>query len=572
MTTLTEATTATTFATRLVDRVARGLGRFSRRGFLVQTAVVGSALAVDPKGYVLTPQTAASTVCGPAASCSAGYTVMCCTINKGVNGCPPGTFAAGWWKAADSSWCGGGYRYIVDCNASCSKCTSGCSGDNICSSGCWSCGCKCGSSATCDQRRVCCNAFRYGQCNTHVRCSGGVACRVVSCIAPYKWANCTTTSLTDNATAEHSAPCLPRWDAITRKYVALGGEGSPLGVSTGPERAVGDGRGRYVTYQRGAIYWSSATGARAVRGSAISWYRQLGGPQGLLRYPSSDLLTARDGKGWIQLFEGGAITDSPQTVTHTVTLASYRTWVATGRETGELGYPVAERVMGSGGYWIQHFQRGAVADTPHSVTCRVTGWRYTQWRKHGGEHGVLGYPVSNLVVDGSKWLQLFEHGALADTPSSTTCLVSQGRFDHWTALGREKGVLGYPVSDQQVSGSSWVQLFENGALADTASSVTTHVFGPAYRRWLALDRERGVLGYPVRAQTDEVRSGHGQRFERGQLWWAAGATPWVVRGRVLTAWAADGGAAGRWGYPLEDTVVASDGTQHQRFEGGLLTA
>ncbi len=90
----------------------------------MQTAVVGSALAVDPKGYVLTPQTAATTVCGPAASCSAGYTVMCCTINKGVNGCPPGTFAAGWWKAADSSWCGGGYRYIVDCNASCSDCTS----------------------------------------------------------------------------------------------------------------------------------------------------------------------------------------------------------------------------------------------------------------------------------------------------------------------------------------------------------------------------------------------------------------------------------------------------------------
>ena len=35
----------------------------------------------------------------------------------------PGSFTAGWWKAADSSWCGGGYRYIVDCNATCATCT-----------------------------------------------------------------------------------------------------------------------------------------------------------------------------------------------------------------------------------------------------------------------------------------------------------------------------------------------------------------------------------------------------------------------------------------------------------------
>ena len=71
--------------------------------------------------------------------------------------------------------------------------------DGICDSKCWSCSCGTGSSATCDQRRVCCNAFRYGQCNTQVKCSGGVHCRVVSCVAPYKWAACTTTSLRTTA-------------------------------------------------------------------------------------------------------------------------------------------------------------------------------------------------------------------------------------------------------------------------------------------------------------------------------------------------------------------------------------
>ena len=470
MTTLQEATTATTFSTRLVERMARGLGRFSRRGFLVQTAVVGSALAVDPKGYVLTPQTAASTVCGPGSSCSEGYTVMCCTINKGVNTCPPGTFAAGWWKAADSSWCGGGYRYIVDCNASCSKCTSGCSGDNICSSGCWSCGCKCGSSATCDQRRVCCNAFRYGQCNTQVRCSGGVACRVVSCVAPYKWANCTTTSLTDNATAEHSAPCLPQWSPLAARYVALGGEGSSLGVSTGPERHVGDGRGRYVNYQHGSIYWTASTGARRLVGAIRTRWLQLGGPRGLLGYPRDDMIRADDGKGYLQGFEKGTLVDPPGLAVVRVTGAIRTAWVAWHRETGVLGYPTAEMTR----------------------TKRGDGYQQT-----------------------------FQHGVLVDPPGLAVRRVTGGILGKWYALGRDAGVAGYPTAEMV-------------AAADPG--------------------------------------GYKQRFGGGVIVDGPQTSAFIVRGRVLTAWTAADAEAGSWGYPLEDTVVEPDGTQHQRFQGGVLTA
>ena len=130
---------------RLVDRLARRLGAVSRRSFLARTAVVGSALAVDPRGYVLTPRRAYSTICGPANTAASGYSVFCCTVNKGVNACPAGTFTAGWWKAADSSWCCGGYRYFIDCNARCVSCSSGCAGDHICDRTCWNCSCGQGS-------------------------------------------------------------------------------------------------------------------------------------------------------------------------------------------------------------------------------------------------------------------------------------------------------------------------------------------------------------------------------------------------------------------------------------------
>ena len=121
-------------------------------GLLVGAAVAGSALVTDPRAYALRPQSAYATICGPANTASSGWSIFCATVNKGVNACPPGSFTAGWWKAADSSWCGGGYRYIVDCNAKCTKCTIGCS-DHICDSKCWNCSCRSGSTATCDQRQ-----------------------------------------------------------------------------------------------------------------------------------------------------------------------------------------------------------------------------------------------------------------------------------------------------------------------------------------------------------------------------------------------------------------------------------
>ena len=411
MTTLDDATTASTVSTRLVGRVARSLGRFSRRGFLVQTAVVGSALAVDAKGYVLRPQTAASTVCGPDASCSDGYTVMCCTINNGVNACPPGTFAAGWWKATDSSWCCGGYRYITDCNASCRDCTSGCSDDHICDKGCWSCSCKCGSTATCDQRRVCCNAFRYGQCNTQVKCSGGVSCRVVSCVPPYSWTNCTTTSLSDDATAEHNAPCLQGCGPILTRYDALGANGSPLGASVGGDHAVGDSRqGSYVGYQHGAISYSAATGAHAVYGYA------------------------------------------------------YKRWSELGREKGGLGYPVREKVVAPD-RWIQYFEHGAMADTTASTTSVVVGYAFKRWQQLGAEGGVLGYPVKDKLVASDRWIQHFEHGAMADTTASTTSIVVAPVLQRWTADGAESGRWGYPLAEAVTAADGTVsQRFEGGVL------------------------------------------------------------------------------------------------------------
>ncbi len=186
---------------RLVNRISRRKGNgSSRRGFLAGAAMAGAALAVNPWGFLVRSASAYAAVCGSDAQCSDGYSVFCCTINGGVNSCPPDSFIGGWWKADNSSFCGGSARYYIDCNAY--------------ANGGWKCHC---ASGTCDSRRVACNQFRYGQCNLSIPYeeTGPVVCRIISCTPPWQQFGgvCTTSSATDNATASHTAPCvgvLPR--------------------------------------------------------------------------------------------------------------------------------------------------------------------------------------------------------------------------------------------------------------------------------------------------------------------------------------------------------------------------
>lgn len=571
MTALDDITAGQKGIAGVVSRLSERFRPVTRRGVLVGAAVAGSALATKPREYALRPVAAYATICGPGNTASSGWTVFCCTINKGVNGCPPGSFTAGWWKAADSSWCGGGYRYIVDCNAKCTKCTSGCS-DHICDSRCWNCSCGTGSTATCDQRRVCCNAFRYGQCNTHVSCSGGVHCRVVSCVPPYRWDNCTTTSLQDDRTSEHSAPCVPTWSAIQQKYDALGGHGSFLKASTGPQRSIGDGRGQYVTYQAGVIYWSSTTGARALTSWVRSQHDLLGGCRGgALGYPTSDRVSGLRDSGWIQYFERGAITDSASTSTQAVWGMRWYVWNQNGRQDGLLGYPVGAYTETKNG-WIQLFQKGAIVDSSSTSTQVVAGSPYTIWVDSGRETGVLGYPVgARTTAANGGWIQPFQKGAICDSWETTTQTVWGVRWVMWQQEGREKGRLGYPTAAVvSPSAGTWIQTFQHGAIVASGQTPACVVAGRMYTAWQAAGRENGVLKYPNAPEGSDARGSH-QVFQGGELWALGSGAARRVYGDVLTQWQEAGGAAGRYGYPITDTVA--DGNRLTcTFENGTITA
>jgi hypothetical protein len=285
---------------RLGDRAVAGLTRrigraVTRRSFLVRTAIVGSALLVNPLRFLLRPGTAYASLCGPDASCGSGWTAFCCTVNDGHNTCPPGSVPAGWWKADNSSFCNSGPRYYIDCNATCGSC--GCNGSGLCAPGCVACNCHC-ASGTCDERFTCCNEFRYGQCNQDLACVGPIVCRVVTCVAPWDFdATCTTTSATANATALHDAPCLHNFSSSVLGFGAAADHGEP----DGPLRAPIVGLDATAT---GSGYWLVASDGGVFSFGDARFHGSTGGQ--VLNRPIVDIARTRSGNGyWLVASDGG---------------------------------------------------------------------------------------------------------------------------------------------------------------------------------------------------------------------------------------------------------------------------
>ena len=77
-----------------------------------------------------------------------------------------------------------------------------------------------------------------------------------------------------------------RGGAILARWETDGGMAGPLGTPTSPE-AAGYGATRYATFERGAMYWSPATGAQPLTGAIYQAWASLGYERGALGMPTS---------------------------------------------------------------------------------------------------------------------------------------------------------------------------------------------------------------------------------------------------------------------------------------------
>jgi hypothetical protein len=593
------------------DAVLRGISRalggatWSRRSFLVRTSLFGSALAIDPARFALEPRTGYEAVCGPEADCGGGFTAFCCTIQRGANVCPEGTFVGGFWKADRSAFCRDAARYYVDCNGNAG----------------WPWHCHCPDTASCDRRHVACVQFRYGNCNLEIPEHYGspVVCRVVTCTPPWVWdESCTTTSFTDQFTVDQSAPCLPDpWPSkIIMQWSDLGGPGSPLGPQVGRVERLPFGNGTWATFRYGAIFDLAWGGVRFVEDPVWASVRgRTGSTPTSIGYPLQDRVTLHEGDGWAQAFghrRGSGVDElavavgSPALGTHVVTQPVLSKWRALGAQGGVLGYPSRDTrstsdKTSSYGYFskLAHGRlvyRGAIYANPVVGSHWLRGRILERYLELGSEAGPLGYPASDELHAGASGAtyndfsvihssRVVSRGAIYLTVKFGAQPVYGPIYEKWVSLGAEHGALGFPTaapvatSDGQASYERFSPL--TGAKVRTGGGIVTtevfgthSLFGTFYGAWRDDEEGPRLLGVPVVDEVDPVIGGvalRSQQFSTGALFDSAVGRGCVLYGPILTTYAQRGGPTGSLGLPTSSVIVEGNGDEQATFQFGTLT-
>ncbi|WP_324192509.1 alpha/beta hydrolase-fold protein [Nocardia transvalensis] len=179
-------------------------------------------------------------------------------------------------------------------------------------------------------------------------------------------------------------------------YAGAMGPAGPLGMPTGDERPLPDGRGRYQTFQDGSVYWTPQTGAQVVRGAILAEWARQGYERGPAGYPTAPEQKTPNRDGVVQGFENGPLYFSTKTGAHRVQGMILGKYAQLGFENSPLGFPLTEEqpLRDAGRY--STFEGGNIYWSPLSGAWAVrNGPIMDAWGQQGFENGKLGYPISD---------------------------------------------------------------------------------------------------------------------------------------------------------------------------------
>lgn len=260
-------------------------------------------------------------------------------------------------------------------------------------------------------------------------------------------------------------------------WLAGGGLGA-AGFPTTFEFAVGDGRGRAQEFRgAGSVIYSPTTGSRWISGALRSEWWRTGGATGSLGYPTRSQGPVGDGRGLFLEFEkSGSIVWTPTTGARSIFGPTRSYWWSRGGASGGLGYPKTNQVATNDGRGTEmDFEKGVTvvwsqSTGAHSIWTTIRD----KWRQAGGAAAV-GLPdaePANFRTRAGGYSS-FSTGSLIVWSSSTGARLMPRAFkDAWRARNAERGYLGLPVSDPQVSGSTTTQRFEGGTLVLSGGVIT----------------------------------------------------------------------------------------------------
>ncbi|WP_157944057.1 hypothetical protein [Blastococcus atacamensis] len=356
---------------------------------------------------------------------------------------------------------------------------------------------------------------------------------------------------------------------ILATYRALGAQAGPMGYPTGDDMAVPGG---YKTdFRGGALYWSAATGTKGVRGALQAKYEALGGPAALGFPLAHDGATTTGGGATVRL-QGGDLFWSPATGAHVVRGAILATYRSLGIQAGPMGFPTGDDMAVPGGYKTD-FQGGALYWSAATGTKGVRGALQAKYEALGGP-AALGFPLAHdgaTTTGGGATVRL-QGGDLFWSPATGAHVVRGAILATYRSLGIQAGPMGFPTGDDMAVPGGYKTDFQGGALYWSAATGTKGVRGALQAKYEALGGP-AALGFPL-AHDGATTTGGGAvvRLQGGEIYWSPGTGAHVVRGATLARWKQLGGHAGSLGFPVGDPTAVAGGQRTDFQRGYLLEA
>ena len=311
--------------------------------------------------------------------------------------------------------------------------------------------------------------------------------------------------------------------AIGRRYAVLGGP-AWCGPPTSDEQRTAGLDGYFNHFSRGcSIFWSSVGGTRWVNGHIRTLWASLGWERSFLGYPLTDVVKTASGTGWMTRFEGGTVFWSSATGARYVRGATLTKYTAMQAEASLLRYPTTHTTptVAKDGTW-QHFQNGSIFWSGTTGAHWVNGHIRTLWADLGWERSLLRYPVADLsrTPSGNGYLTRFQGGTIYWSSATGAHYLTGATLTKYTAMGAEATVLRYPTTNttRTINGDGTYQHFQGGSIFWSGASGAHPVTGAIRSKWASLGWERSWLGYPT-SDPFTVTVGRRQNFQHGNLVW-----------------------------------------------------
>ena len=251
-------------------------------------------------------------------------------------------------------------------------------------------------------------------------------------------------------------------------------------------------------------------------------------------------------------------------------------YVRLGGSAGAVGPATAGQKCGlAGGGCQQSFAHGTIAWTKATGAHLLSGALEAAWLKAGGVTSHLAYPLGAARCGGDPRVcqQAFQRGSLYNVTGKGTYPVWGAINATYESLGGLLGYLGYPIGAETcgLPGGACTQRFQRGTVYYAPGAGTFPVWGAINARYLALGGSRGYLGYPTGKEKCGLRGGGcSQSFQRGRIYYAAGAGTQAVWGGLGQFYAARKAQDGALGYPVTAEACNRSGFCSQSFQYGVL--